>query len=73
MLQVLAELIKIMRNQSPLFNKASTRFVYTGSYYKKTKVGLPDEFDLNLIIRLPIKEKDILVISLSIKIVPSFS
>ncbi|XP_032688741.1 uncharacterized protein LOC116852446 isoform X4 [Odontomachus brunneus] len=53
------ELIDIMKNQNSLFKKTFKRTVYTGSFYKKTKIGSPDEFDLNLIIKLPIKEDNV--------------
>lgn len=47
-----------MKNQSALFNKTYQKISYTGSYFKKTRVGAPEEFDLNLIINLPLKDKD---------------
>ncbi|XP_014485404.1 PREDICTED: uncharacterized protein LOC106749942, partial [Dinoponera quadriceps] len=53
---VLQELIKTMQMQNSLFKKTYNRIVWTGSFYKKTKVGSPDEFDLNLIIQLPFKK-----------------
>ncbi|XP_032688739.1 cyclic GMP-AMP synthase-like isoform X2 [Odontomachus brunneus] len=59
MLQAYNELIDIMKNQNSLFKKTFKRTVYTGSFYKKTKIGSPDEFDLNLIIKLPIKEDNV--------------
>lgn len=63
MLQALRNLIEIMKNQNPLFKETFKKTVWTGSFYKKTKIGLPDEFDLNLIIKLPIKEDNIQVIA----------
>lgn len=50
-----------MRRQSPLFDKTFQRIVWAGSYYKKTRVGQPEEYDLNFVINLPFKEKDIQV------------
>ncbi|XP_020295044.1 cyclic GMP-AMP synthase-like [Pseudomyrmex gracilis] len=55
---ILKKLIPAMKTQSTLFNKTYQKLAYTGSYFKKTRVGAPEEFDLNLIINLPLKEKD---------------
>lgn len=52
----------MMKNQNSLFNSTYKGTVWTGSFYKKTKVGSPDEFDLNLIIQLPIKKENIEVV-----------
>lgn len=62
MLQVFDKLIEDMKRQNPLFNKTFQRIVYVGSYYKKTRIGKPDEYDLNFVINLPFKEKDMKVI-----------
>ncbi|XP_020281521.1 cyclic GMP-AMP synthase [Pseudomyrmex gracilis] len=55
---ILQQLIPAMKSQSPLFKQTYQRTAYTGSYFKKTRVGAPEEFDLNLIIKLPLKDKD---------------
>ncbi|XP_050447147.1 cyclic GMP-AMP synthase-like receptor [Cataglyphis hispanica] len=61
--EVFEKLINAMRRQSPLFDKTFQRIVWAGSYYKKTRVGEPEEYDLNFVINLPFKEKDIEFIS----------
>lgn len=56
-------LIEAMKQQSPLFKKTYQRCVFAGSYYKNTRVGKPEEYDVNFVIKLPFKEKDIKFIS----------
>jgi len=63
MLQLFKELEKAMRNQCPLFDKTFKKIEWAGSYYKGTRVGQPEEYDLNFVIKLPFKEKDLKVIS----------
>jgi len=53
-----------MQKQNNLFNKIFQQIVWVGSYYKKTRVGEPKEYDVNLVINLPIKEENIKVILL---------
>ncbi|XP_011704155.1 PREDICTED: uncharacterized protein LOC105459658 isoform X2 [Wasmannia auropunctata] len=48
-----------MKKESPLFAKTYQKIVWAGSYYKETRVGQPEEYDLNFVINLPFKEKDI--------------
>ncbi|XP_011140285.1 cyclic GMP-AMP synthase isoform X2 [Harpegnathos saltator] len=59
--KIIEKLIEMMKEQNPLFNMTYKRIAYTGSFYKKTKIGFPDEFDLNLIIQLPIKKDDMML------------
>ncbi|KAJ8665164.1 hypothetical protein QAD02_006826 [Eretmocerus hayati] len=47
-------LIPMMRRTDDLFDSMYERIIFSGSYYKGTKVGEPDEFDLDLILKLPI-------------------
>lgn len=61
--EVLTKLVEAMRRQSPLFNKTFQRILWAGSYYKKTRVGEPEEYDLNFVINLPFKKRDIEFIS----------
>ncbi|CAL1677665.1 unnamed protein product [Lasius platythorax] len=61
--EVFNELIEAMKRQSPLFSKTFQRIVYVGSYFKKTRVGEPEEYDLNFVINLPFKERDMEFIS----------
>jgi hypothetical protein len=53
-----------MQKQNDLFNKMFQEIVWVGSYYKKTRVGHPKEYDVNLVINLPIKEENMKVILL---------
>ena len=57
MLQLFDKLIDAMRQQSPLFAKTFQKIVWAGSYYKGTRYGQPEEYDLNFVINLPIKEQ----------------
>lgn len=47
-----------MKSQSELFKKLFNKPVWVGSFSKKTKVGFPEEYDINLEIKLPIKESN---------------
>ena len=40
--------------KDPLFKDIYRNINYAGSFFKGTKVGKPDEFDLDLVIRLPL-------------------
>ncbi|XP_031787423.1 cyclic GMP-AMP synthase isoform X2 [Nasonia vitripennis] len=55
---VVQEILKLMK-QDDLFNLMFREIKYVGSYYKGTKYGTPEEFDLNFIIYLPIDYDDI--------------
>ncbi|GAB1867932.1 hypothetical protein CAJAP_09011 [Camponotus japonicus] len=57
--EVFKKLTETMQQQSPLFKKMYERILWAGSYYKKTRVGDPEEYDLNLVMKLPYKERDI--------------
>ncbi|KAL6268684.1 hypothetical protein P5V15_001814 [Pogonomyrmex californicus] len=56
---IFEQLISAMKRESPLFGKTYQRIVWAGSYYKGTRIGQPEEYDLNFVINLPFKEKDI--------------
>lgn len=58
-LKIIEELIKIMEEVNPLFSKIYQKIIWAGSYYKKTRIGRPEEYDINLVINLPIKERDL--------------
>ena len=47
--------------QDELFNVLYRRIMYGGSFYKGTKYGKPEEFDLDFIIKLPINYSKITV------------
>ncbi|OXU30761.1 hypothetical protein TSAR_013227 [Trichomalopsis sarcophagae] len=55
---VVQEILELMK-QDDLFNLMFREIKYVGSYYKGTKYGTPEEFDLNFIIYLPIDYDDI--------------
>lgn len=54
------KLLDAMRQQSPLFAKTFQRIMWAGSFYKGTRVGQPEEYDLNFVINLPIKKKELI-------------
>lgn len=65
MSQVFEKLTEAMQQESPLFKKMYRRILWAGSYYKKTRVGEPEEYDINLVMQLPFHERDITVILFS--------
>lgn len=44
-----------MRNKNKLFDALYSEFYHSGSSYIGLKIAEPDEFDLNLILKLPFK------------------
>lgn len=52
--QVLDTFMLRMKSKDSLFNACFRKITYVGSYYEGLKVGMPEEFDLNIIIILPI-------------------
>lgn len=53
--QIMETLINLMKQKDTLFAKAYRNIIFCGSFYKGTKVSNPNEFDLNIILKLPIK------------------
>lgn len=51
--KVLEELLKEMRNCS-LFNSLKPKLEYLGSYFDGLRVGQPTEYDLNIILKIPV-------------------
>lgn len=51
---VIDTLIKDMKETDSLFRKMYKKIIYCGSFYKGTKIGEPNEFDLNVILKIPI-------------------
>ncbi|KOX71896.1 Protein MB21D1 [Melipona quadrifasciata] len=51
---VIETLIKGMKENDSLFRKMYKKIIYCGSFYKGTKIGEPNEFDLNIILKIPI-------------------
>ncbi|XP_076248421.1 cGAS-like receptor 1 [Calliopsis andreniformis] len=52
--EVITTLINKMKLTDPLFAKAFKKIIFCGSFYKGTKVGRPNEFDLNIVLELPV-------------------
>lgn len=50
-----------MKEEDVLFKAMYRRISGAGSYYDGLKVGKPDEFDVDVVIRLPISYKEITV------------
>lgn len=40
--------------EDAFFKKVFQRKLFGGSFYKGTKIGTPEEFDIDIIIKLPI-------------------
>lgn len=45
-------------NKDPLFAWLFNRLIYTGSMYEGLRIHQADEFDVNLVMKLPVKEGD---------------
>ncbi|XP_015121702.1 uncharacterized protein LOC107044363 isoform X2 [Diachasma alloeum] len=52
--EVLNSIMEIMKNEDPLFKDVFQEIMFAGSFYKGTRVGKPEEFDLDLILKLPV-------------------
>ena len=63
---MLDDLIPLMKQEDVLFNKLYSRYCGAGSYYDGLKVGKPDEFDINIVIRLPINYEEVVVRHLAV-------
>lgn len=55
--EVLDCLVDKMKLKDSYFSELYRERAYTGSFYKQTRVANPDEFDLNLVFRLPKDEE----------------
>lgn len=53
--------VEAMKAASPLFKELYQKQVYTGSYYDGLRVSEANEFDLNLVMRLPFAPTDVQV------------
>ncbi|XP_012268501.2 cyclic GMP-AMP synthase-like receptor [Athalia rosae] len=60
---VLDMLIERLKQQDNLFNSVYRRVEYTGSFYEGLKVGSPEEFDLNVIIHMPINYEQLIPVN----------
>ncbi|XP_076664775.1 cGAS-like receptor 1 isoform X2 [Andrena cerasifolii] len=61
--QATTVLIDLMKLKDPLFAKAYKQIIFCGSFYKGTKVGHPNEYDLNIVLELPIPDNAITLCS----------
>lgn len=59
LLSVLEELLKRMRKCDDLFSSMKPVLKYLGSYYDGLRVGKPNEYDINLKMKLPVNYKKI--------------
>jgi hypothetical protein len=64
--QVLEHLILRMKEQDALFKRVYSRICGAGSYYDGLKVGKPEEFDMDIVIRLPINYEEVVVSHLAV-------
>jgi cyclic GMP-AMP synthase len=55
-----------MKKEDVLFNKIYSRICGAGSYYDGLKVGKPEEFDMDIVIRLPIDYSEVVVSQLAV-------
>lgn len=53
-IQITDKLIGTMQQKSVLFKTLYKSKYYGGSYYDNLKVGEPNEYDLDLVLRLPV-------------------
>ncbi|KAG7211496.1 hypothetical protein KM043_010766 [Ampulex compressa] len=54
--EAIETLISKMKKVDSIFDKTFRTTLYRGSFYKGTKITAPEEYDLNLVIKLPIKD-----------------
>ena len=59
-------MIPLMKQEDVLFDTIYSRICGAGSYYDGLKVGKPDEFDINIVIRLPINYEEVVVSHLAV-------
>jgi len=57
--QVKRKMIEGLKEQSGLFKMLFKEIAWTGSYYEGLKISNPDEFDLNIVLRMPVKDNQI--------------
>ncbi|XP_069686321.1 cyclic GMP-AMP synthase-like receptor isoform X1 [Periplaneta americana] len=59
--KVLTQLIELMKQEDALFKAIYSRLCGAGSYYDGLKVGKPEEYDMDVVMRLPINYNDIII------------
>jgi len=55
-----------MKEEDVLFKRIYSRICGAGSYYDGLKVGKPEEFDMDIVIRLPINYEEVVVSHLAV-------
>jgi cyclic GMP-AMP synthase len=55
-----------MKDEDVLFSRIYSRICGAGSYYDGLKVGKPEEFDMDIVIRLPIYYEEVVVSNLAV-------
>lgn len=63
---MLEHLIQLMKDEDVLFKRIYSRICGAGSYYDGLKVGKPEEFDMDIVIRLPIYYEEVVVSNLAV-------
>lgn len=58
---LLEKILKIMRDKNHLFKIMNPKIAYLGSYYDGLRVGHATEFDINIVLKLPINYKNIVL------------
>jgi len=53
------QLITGLKEKSGLFKLLFKEIAWTGSFYEGLKISDPDEFDLNIVLRMPVKDNQI--------------
>jgi len=59
---ILKDFINCMKDADPLFKELYQKIYYTGSFYEGLKVKAANEFDLNIVLKLPFKLQEIQVV-----------
>jgi hypothetical protein len=55
-----------MKQEDALFKRVYSRICGAGSYFDGLKVGEPEEFDMDIVIRLPINYEEVVVSHLAV-------
>ncbi|KAJ9574776.1 hypothetical protein L9F63_008040, partial [Diploptera punctata] len=70
--KVLQQLVNLMKEEDALFKATYREICGAGSYYDGLKVGKPEEFDMDVVINLPVSNKEITE-HRSMRIQPAFT
>lgn len=64
---VLEKIVKLMKNSDDLFKSMRPKLEYMGSYFDGLRVGHPTEFDINLVLTIPVNYEKIVLDSTEAK------